>query len=404
MNKDYYIEIIIKNIFKNKFSKNLMVKIFLIFFILMVFFSLYSTIQNYEKNGIEEDISYRTFFVGRNSDMTEEAAILDLKTIDHVIDVYSDSEYFTALKLANPKIEGEFFVYGSSLESLPKIKKGRVFDSEYEIICPSLFYPSTDIINDEKIFKDKIIDMDKLIGETLKASYTKVISFKNETYELEEQELSLKVVGTFQNNKTMIDENICYSSQNLVGLINKDIEENLDLSGQINSIMVRVDSIKNINEVIEELYLKGYDASQVLSFDPTFFNMINVICWTLFVLCIIFIVALFIFNNRKIYEEVKYEVRLLKTLGYTEKNINSIIYFKNTILISIPIIFLLILLGGFYILYRILLINNPFLFYKVPICFNWWSLLFIIIIILFFMFLTTIMLLKKLKRDIDENV
>ncbi len=402
MNKNYYINIILKKIFTSKTNRLLMLKISLILIILIGFFTLKSTMQNYIVNGIEKNISYRTFFVLRDdAQISEEDAIKDLKKVNHVLEVFSDSRHFTALNIDENNIKGDFFLYGASKNTMPEITKGRMFKDKYEIVCPSNFFPSTYIEGEENLSKDSLINMKKKIGDSLKVNYSKILSEDGEDIDLEQRYLQLKVVGIYDNNSTMIDENICYGSYDLVGMINDDTYENADLSSQINSIMVQIDNIENINNVTEDISQKNYNISQALSFNPSFYNIINIICNILLVLSIIFIFMVFVFYFKKSKDEIKYETIILKSTGYTKANIKHIFYFKNLSVIFITwlgICLLSIILG---LIYHLILNVNPFWLLKVKVCFNVNILLISLIIIILCMSIALAKILKKVNNEFD---
>lgn len=401
MNKDIYKDYILKNIFIEKGNIKTIVIIVLVLLILNVLFSFALTINNFAEYSIKKNIDYRTFFVIRDDLISESDAIKELKTINHVIEVFPDSYYYTVLDVTGNTFTGDFIIYGATKNTAPNVSKGNFFEDKFEIICPEKFFPKSDLSEEKNLTKESFIDMNKYINKTITISYNKYTDVENSIFE--EKNINLKVVGTYKNSNTLIDENICYANHNLVGNINNDIYENIDMSSQINSIMVQIDSIEHINDVVDEIISLGYSPSQALSFNPTFLNIIKIASYVLTFLGIVFIISIFVFNNKRNFNDYANEVKLLSFLGFNQNQIKKIISLKKYTLcgISLCIFFIIVLI--IYIFYNILINYKPLLFTKLPISINFPILGLSITVIIFCVHLSNKLLLSKIKGQLNND-
>lgn len=397
MNKQIYTEYCLKNIINDKNKIKISIILILVSIIIVFLFSFHSTITTFFINGIVKDPGYRTLFVLRDENLyTEKQVINQLKKIDHVIKVFPDNEYFTILNIKNNDFQGTINLNGSSNETRPLISYGNDIKNDNEIICPEKFFPDENIRENKNIKTKDFIDMKKYINKKITASYKKIIDENNMSYQ--KKQFNLKVVGTYKNNPAFIDESSCYGTYNLIGKISNDIYENIDMSSQINSIMVQIDSNKYINDVINEINKNGHYVSQSLSFDDTLLNIVNKSMYLILAISFIFIISVVIYLNKKDYEISILKINILRAIGFKNKDIFKINYFEKNILGIFIFIILLFIISILYIGYKILIYFKPFVFAKIPITINMYSILIAMFIIFISLNLYAFMFNKKLTK------
>lgn len=194
----------------------LVIMYMLIFLIILVSFSIISTINNYVKN-LQNDYYYRVFFLDRESIDGEDKMIADLKEIPHV-DLVFDSKYLTASininTVNNEKVNDGYINLKNSKET-----------SYNEIICPKIFIPKN-LEETEYYNKDNIVKIDP--GTKIEATYK---DFFNET-EYETKNVSLTVTKLYDNNGVYIDENECYANPDFI----KDLTNAYNIPENSNSV------------------------------------------------------------------------------------------------------------------------------------------------------------------------
>ena len=91
MHKDIYKDYVLTNILREKRSTKTIIILFFLALTIIFIFSYKKTIETYFIAGIEKDPGYRTISVLRNEDTEEETAINEIKKINHVDAVFSDT-------------------------------------------------------------------------------------------------------------------------------------------------------------------------------------------------------------------------------------------------------------------------------------------------------------------------
>lgn len=110
---------------------------------------------------------------------------------------------------------------------------------------------------------------------------------------------TLKIVGIYDNNTNIIDENICYAHKNLIEKIYNKSYENYNQDNITPSIFIRVDNIKNIDFVKEKLNDLGYESSSLVLINSKFINFVNVTSFLIGIFIILFLIIIINFINKK---------------------------------------------------------------------------------------------------------
>lgn len=205
------------------------------------------------------------------------------------------------------------------------INHGKNIENEGDVICPSKFYPHSIYIGDS--FQQEIIDSlflkdQDIINKTFK------IESENEKYL--GKSLTFNIVGTYLN-KELEELNTCYVSKSDFDKLFSDYEYSsgyIDENGnniienyEYNSLIVRVDNYKNIDEVINSLTKINFPPISFFTLDEQMLNYMTYIplfiCLIIAIICVNIIYSFFKKKNR--YNSKYYGI--LKSQGYTNQNI-----------------------------------------------------------------------------------
>lgn len=270
-----------------------------------------------------------------------------------------------------------------------KLKSGEALENKYELVCSNIFYPHE---FDNQIYSNLFVPSDKFIGKTIK------VTSSNE--DLNEKEITLKIVGSYQN-KYMETANTCYTDIETYDEISSKYKgwfESYDENGNLIEIeyiknydyFVVIDSKDNVSFVLEELKNLNFEFYPYSYNDFTFLNSLFMI--PLFVSAVVITLTFFILYNfisKKNMNRLN-NVGILKAIGYDEKDIISLNFKENVILVIISFIislfiFFVVLNYLTYTLLAEITYNSAVL--DVP---------YILIIILFILFIYIVYLIIKL--------
>lgn len=396
-----------KNVMEKK-GKGIIVILLVISMILIVLsFSFKETINKYINDGIKGNSNYRTLFVTPKDDETEEEAIANLKKIDHVMDVFTEKEHnyvLDLIKIEDKVMKGTFWIYGTNDLTIPEISSGRSIENENEIVCPEVFYPNDDLESLPDFDKNKLIRMKNYLNKTIDTMYYIAPEFNYDTSgivteEAEEVYLELKLVGTYKNNPSYLDENVCYGSKTLIQNISTDAYQNVDNSNVIDPIIVIIDDVGNVKQVSMDIEKLGYAPSSIVVVNNSFIDIVSFLSYLIIIITIILSVSLIMFINKKRINDKKSEVNIYRSLGFSKKNITRILYFESFYIgiISIVISSILIILTLVSLKYVIYL--KPFIFQKIPVTLSSISIFISIITITITLMITTISYKKKILSD-----
>jgi len=266
-----------------------------------------------------------------------------------------------------------------------KIKLGRKILNEGEAVCSHKLYPKSLYTSSLK----------KGINSSL-IMHGKNIVNKNFKIELNDNynnlEKDFKIVGTFAN-KELTELNICYVSKSDFDKITYKLKE-------YDSLIVRVDNYKNIDKVIKELESLGYASIKVVTQDEQILGYMIYI--PLFIGIIVLLIAINIMynfiNKRSKYNMVNYGI--LKSCGYTNKNIINLEFKENLILYFISLSFsLIIYFIGCIIVQNTLMTEFVYMNYSLKIPY-----LYIIIFIICFVYLINLFVKKVMRRTLKNSI
>ena len=304
----------------------------------------------------------------------------------NISEVYYNPSYQQVKEFDQGTLKGNIQVRAVIDNNTIKIINGSLPKNSNEIVVPVKFYP----YGQDEIEKDKIIIGKTQIGKTINL-YSEKGYFSIDPNDKENskkwynnrKKIEFTIVGTYDSELGMFERNTCFVSMEAL----KELKD--DYGGSNATVvaggdstytprnygrMVIVDKYKNVKKVSDYLTEKGYDNNVAMSFDNSEYYIILLIP---LIVSIIILVILFIliksFINKKFKNNHKY-LGMLKTFGYNNKEINSIMMFENFCILIISIIIAIILYSllfaimhyfGFifdYIDYYSVIIKKPYVY------------------------------------------
>ena len=211
-----------------------------------------------------------------------------------------------------------------------------------------------------------MIDMKTKVGKDIFIKYTQYKSFLNgETIDLNTYNVPLKVVGTFDWEKSITGFNACYVAEETFDEIiktSRPVYENAEMEEdrlKDLDILVLVDKYENLPIVLDELQKNGYETSLYYKLDLTPVVVIEKVVTYLSISIFIgsvFIVYQFIKNT---YRENVNQIKLYKFIGYKKKLITLIFIVQYILLTFISFITASIILPIVRLIVSNIFYNNP---------------------------------------------
>lgn len=287
----------------------------------------YKTMNNFINKDIKNDFFYNTLLVGKKYSSEETKPTLEeirkeLENIDGIIGVFSATSRYNGLiskQFAVNGLSGRSDLYAANNETLPEIVNGTNFpdNNDNYIICPENFYPNDMDYRD--LTRNDFLDIKSFIGEK--------IIFEYENFETKEKNyIEYKLVGTYKNNLTTMDEGVCFvNEKSLLEVYIKQREnlENFNIEDQRN-FFIQVGSADSIEKITKILEHKEYTVRPTTYIDYSIFesSFQNANKYSFSLYLIIFVLLIIIlFKNFKANKENN---NILYYLGYKRKSIEKI--------------------------------------------------------------------------------
>jgi ABC-type antimicrobial peptide transport system permease subunit len=350
------------------------------------------------------NIGYRTLNVILNSDDDLEK----IKNIDHVknvVDFYYNNPNDADVSEFDTDLTGYITFYPVIDDDYLVISAGKNISNDDEIVCSDYFYPyKAEQVNGKTIFNSKrILKPKDFIG-------------KEFSLELEDDNGigNFKIVGAFDSSKISTDLSACFVTMNRFskmvniyqnggsGYYDEELGEIVFIPDEYPSLdkVVVVDSYKNVDEVITKLNNMDIVAVKYKEIATGYVQLlISVPFFLSLVLLFIFVIILESFLNKKIkYDSKNYAI--LKSVGYTRKQIVNIDILGNSLIYLFSVIISIII----YVILFIYLRNNMFseLIYD-GVIFKL-SLIPIVVSILIIYFVIFIVNKKVLKNKLERSI
>ena len=386
-------------------KKKIVILIVFCFIILIAIFSFYKSINSYLYSGIMKTFNYNyNFITYANTGDSLDEALTKIKSIEHIDDVFIDDYQLYSIYLdsiSGNKIDGSFYLVGINDKLLAKKLNVNKKLNNNDIICPKSFYPSDDIEGNKLIMSKNIINLGNMIDSKIKLHYFKYIN----DYYSERKDIELNLISTYENNNNVIDENICYTSRELLKSIFDDAYENLDLSNQKNSIIAVIENRDYYENIRSQVESYGYEITSSFTLNEKLFSFIRIISYVLTIGSILFVIVFLSNINRRRLNDKTNELGIMRSIGANKKDILKILTIEACSTFILSILYSIFTFGIIFYILKLLLNVYPFIFNKVPLKIDYYSVIVFMIIIMFILIIENIIYYKKITNcTIMDNI
>lgn len=378
--------------------------IILFFIIVVIFLILFTciTITNFSKSNKNEIYNLeiaRSLYVFESKDGDVEEKINEVDNIEYFFSNKYLSPKRFEIKEFDDELSDGIILIKALLNDDIKIMSGKNITANNEMICSNYFYPHE---YDDKLYSEQFLKGKDIIN--------KKITVDSDNEDSVGEKVSLNIVGTYKN-KYSEEANTCYVNIETYDKITSkyngrslEYDENGDLTSieynKYENYIVVVDDIKNMQDVENKLNELGIGYEEVFRIKLEFINILYTV--PIFVAIIIVIISvslLYNFIKKKIYYRTN-NIGLLKSFGYTNKDISKIYIYENIFIVFFSFIISLIiyLLALKYLSYNFLaeVTYNSYIL-EIPV-------LYIILTIVFLNILIAIYINKNCNRLMKHNI
>ncbi|MBO5477944.1 MAG: FtsX-like permease family protein [Clostridia bacterium] len=304
-------------------------------FILICCLSFSNSLSKAMNRALINNISYRSISAMSNKSIKTEELVDMVGSVEHVIKVVPQMKYETALEVSaldNENFSGNITVYGGNEEIYPNIIAGRSFYDDEKNVCivPKEFY----LFDMNKYDKEKSIDGESLIGKSIEITYYSYEYIENSApIKKDKYTKTLKVIGVYDQDENMMNVNECYINfSDISDIMDIRLEGNNYSGIDTQGVTAIVDSSLNVNQVVETLESMDLRVIVRSVVNEKLIKIINLT--SIFVSSVIMIIAFIniTISSIKSIEERRYEIGMLKAIGYNRKNIIGILVIENIII------------------------------------------------------------------------
>lgn len=335
-------------------KKNAVLSILLVTCALTVFvitLSLSSSMNHFIDKNITNRVECRSMFVDYDHHKYSENEMINLLSkYKHIVAAVPISDARQALNITQPlnavgNNDGGIIAKGANMYTLPDVIKGSLFkDDESNVgIIPEKFLPASNIESIKDIKNQTYIDGKSLLGKKLTGKCG------TSTY-------TFTVIGVYDSNQSMDDENVCYIPYHDIEEINNKIKSNTSSNNESHPIVVVVDNYKNVQSVINQLNKNGMQTSPMVYMNTRISSFINIVGGILSIIIFIVVLINISLTTLNSVKDRTQEIGLLKSIGYSNKLILIILNIETIILgiigfsISTVLSFSIILLFSRYLI------------------------------------------------------
>ena len=185
------------------------------------------------------------------------------------------------------------------------------------------------------------------------------------------------MIGIYDVDEYPFEDNLFVSFEDVIK-INKNVEENTVLnpnviySGPDEQIIAYVDNSLNLNNTMEKVEELGYRCIVRSTVNTYIVVIINVVTAIVLSVLMIIVLSSITTSSIKAIDDRKYEIGILKAIGYKNKNIKTILLFENLIIgIRAYLIGLIISIISMYLI-KIFIFNKNIDFDRLNVNLNVW--------------------------------
>ena len=131
-----------------------------------------------------------------------------------------------------------------------------------------------------------------------------------------------------------------------------------------------IDKYENVDKVVDILDKRGIDGEKVFRLEEDLIKTIKIISYLVLLGCLVASTMMLAFLRRKMQKERENNEILYNILGYKDEEIKQINYVIDKwfmfLVLSLAFVFCLLC----YVIYKLIFIINPFIFYRFTLDFN----------------------------------
>lgn len=317
---------------------------------LLAVFIFGDNLKDYIDQMVNSNFDFRTLVVAPILEK-DDLGFSDLKKVDNIDEFYSDkySSLTISSEYVGDRYDGYITLLSGGYNPNYVVDGQKEFKNNYEIICPTEFYPDSNSYDLFKIKKSNIINGKSLLGKEITVNYFGPNPDSNDDdllSEYKDYEDKLKVVGLYDNRKVMNKNNYCYTSyETMKEIADKKFGSEEDNYSAWNVVVNKIDNISIVQEQLEKLGFSVVDIRTQLD-DSTISNINKTLNILRYIIILILIVFLVFILKKKINKD-KNILGIFRNLGYKSSTINllylgtSILNIITSYIVSIIISFLL---------------------------------------------------------------
>lgn len=337
-----YIFLANKNLSRRKGT--VIVSTILIIISVVIFILAYSFIESLSSTmdkAILNNIAYRTIVVtGVPNDKTEEV-VEEINKNPNITVAMKSEEYSTYVNLINLNNEFENIsigLIGVGNYTQPNIIKGRnIEDGENKVcIIPKRLYTDS-IYEDYDI--NKYVNIEDLLGKKISIEYYSYDEGSKDTNRSINKNFieEYTVVGVYDETENVMDSNSLFIPYSDVNCINQNIKDNTILNPNVvysnkSTIMAIVNNSLNVEKVLEDIQQLKYRALVKSTANTNLLNIVNLITSIVLIVLVIIIFVNIVSSSIKSVNERKYEIGMMKAIGYKNNTIQNILLTENLII------------------------------------------------------------------------
>ena len=304
-------------------------------------FSFTTSLQNSMDKAINKNISYRTIAVMGAKEYTLEDEIKKIEedeNLSKVVDIKDYEGYVNLLELADDFDSQMVCLMGTNKDLQPNVVKGRNFEDDEEKVCiiPDKLY--TDYLS-ESYDKDKYIDGKSLIGKEITVEYYAFDYSNGDTNPIKNKTFNEEytVVGVYDPQESLIYGNVVFVNFSDLGRINQNVKDNTILDPKVRyssntTVMAIVNDAENVDSSLKRIESLGYRAVVRSTIDTNIVLIVNIATDIVLVILASIILTNIVTSSIRAISERKYEIGIMKAIGYKNSNIQLIMLCENMII------------------------------------------------------------------------
>lgn len=333
-----YIFLANKNLSRRKKTvivNTILICISTIIFILGLSFT--KSFMNVVNRAILNNPSYRTIVIMGIDESDRDSVIEKIKEDKNIAMVVSEKEYNTYVELktiGTETINEHVGLNGASESVSPQVICGRNIRNSDENVCiipkKVSFYSGKEDYN-----KDEYIDGETLIGKKITIEYNARDDIKKEVSKKFSKEL--EIIGVYDGDEYVVDGNEFYVPFSVISKIRHDIDKNWIKNPNTvysggNNVFAIVNNSLNTDASFEKIQSLGYRAIIRSTTNTLIVVVVNTIVGIVVAVFLLIVLVNITSSTIRSIDERKYEIGMLKAIGYKNRNIKKLLLIENLII------------------------------------------------------------------------